>query len=154
MKPKKTTGGRGQKERRPAKPKQAKGRRTLSLKQPYASLVIDGRKKEEYRHQRISPGELVIHASRRPAGPECYDAVRKALRRPRMTDDQVREFIRSLPTGAVLGTVRVVDSERRADTVANRVEVKRKLARPVAAKGNSSVWYWDGQRLRKKPRGE
>jgi len=122
--------------------------RTISLTQPWASLVIDGRKKVETRGWRTSyRGLLAIHATRE------IDVL--ACRGFRMSED--------LPTRSILGAVMLVDvlqfgaiadSERRfgalemsyGDFEPGRygwvLKDPYKFAAPKRVHGSPGIWEW------------
>jgi hypothetical protein len=82
----------------PQIPKRIIGARALTVRQPWASLIIEGRKTIENRSKPTKHrGLLVIHAGLRTK----HDALDKYRRLLKNADD--------LPSGAILGTVDVVD---------------------------------------------
>ena len=122
--------------------------KTLSLTQPWASLVVSGAKRYETRSWRTNyRGPLAIHAavSMPPA------AVAAALRFGLEPG--------SLPRGAVLGEVvladcqptdevRVGDQERAygdysAGRYAWRLSAPKAYKRPRPARGSLGLWNWD-----------
>jgi len=115
----------------------------ITVRQPWASLTVAGKKTEEYRKYRLPAGRLAIHASR-----------------TRPTDDDVREFVTlfggevadvlrdilSLPRGVVLGEVVVTGHsvcETRWGTVANTLAHPQQYSEPIPACGALGVWRWD-----------
>lgn len=108
-----------------------KGRpsRALSVRQPYAELILRGLKKAEYRSLRTNIRERVyIYASRKP-GPE--KAWARAGKDPG-----------DLPTGLLVGTVEIIDCVPDGDGHAWKLKDPRRL-RPalVPKKAPQPVWF-------------
>ena len=116
--------------------------RALSLHQPWASLIFDGRKNIETRSwEMLYRGPLAIHAARTVNKFACqafgYDPL-------------------TLPLGAILcivdvtGCVRLPHPLAPPDAYGNFEEgrfgilmtLRRKLEMPVAAKGHQGIWHW------------
>jgi hypothetical protein len=80
--------------------------KTLSIRQPWAHLVITGRKCVENRSWRTSyRGPLLVHAGARWTG----EAIEGIERRHRI------EIPRDLPVGGIVGVVDFVDIVRRSE---------------------------------------
>lgn len=101
--------------------------RALSLWQPWASLLVRGRKRVETRSKGIPPGPLIVHAAKRWT-PEQADVCREmmvaeALRAAGLTLPPPAQlgkaaFVNtSLPLGCIVGMVDVVDTMPTEDAV-------------------------------------
>lgn len=135
--------------------------KAISIWQPYASLIIKGFKLNETRGFPINyRGPLVIHAAKKPVS-----QVLKTL--PEETVAKMRELLgdlEDLPTGKVLGTVRVVDCVALdEDNIETLPETERmfgiyepgryawcfgqkdrlELAFPQIVRGRQGLWGWD-----------
>ena len=99
----------------------------LSVRQPYASLIMAGTKRREYRSWKppatLIGQRLAIHASLRLH--ELADAGAHAL-----------------PRGLVLGSVLVTGVRRAGGYWAWLLAEPRALRRPVACKGMLGLWEW------------
>ena len=119
--------------------------RALSLWQPWASLIYDGRKKIETRDwEMLYRGPLAIHAAKRMTTEEKW-----------ASEDFGYEW-KTLPLGAVLCIVNVVDCVRfphpkappdeYGDFTGGRfgflMEMVEKFERPIPAKGMQGIWNW------------
>jgi len=112
----------------------------LTIRQPYASLIIRGIKTIECRNWKLPLGKLVIHAAAgRPPKFPCLLGCTAPL-------TLTRAEIESMPRGVVLGTVHVVAHERIETPApykwANVLEAPQPLPEPVPAKGRQSIWQW------------
>src|SRR4051794_31059284 len=67
--------------------------RAITLRQPYADLVVTGRKRFETRKFRPEPGKILIHAARRSVEHPVHGFTRKQ--------------IEALPTGVIVGWVTI-----------------------------------------------
>jgi gamma-glutamylcyclotransferase (GGCT)/AIG2-like uncharacterized protein YtfP len=119
--------------------------RALSVRQPWATLIVMGRKPNEYRSARTARrGRVFIHAAATMGKTERAAAIREGL------DPD------ALPRGVIIGSVEIVDSVRastfqpsesdrrrgdyRSDLWAWKLARPEMLARPVPAKGALSFW--------------
>lgn len=130
----------------------------LSIRQPWADLIVGGRKLIENRSRRTHyRGPLGIHASKSTAAIAS------------LTDKEIADYCPDLDgdglsIGGVIGTVELLDCVRYVDLpkalrrhpFADRGEDNwcwilgspRRFATPVAAKGNSGFFYVDVPTLR------
>jgi len=125
--------------------------RTLSVKQPWASLIVAGIKRVENRTWSTNHrGPLVIHASARP-DPEAGPTLELAGIDPQDWQDA--------PRGVVLGVVELVDVIDMASAgVKSRalahdplacgpfcwiLSNPRPLAKPIPARGRLVLWDWN-----------
>jgi hypothetical protein len=103
--------------------------RTLSVRQPWASLIVSGRKDVENRSWPTSyRGPLLIHAGLRPAGPAIHCA--------------------GLPRGAIVGVVTMIDCV--CDHPSGQpgawhwlLKNARQLEQPIPAIGQLSLYELD-----------
>lgn len=116
----------------------------LTVRQPWASLILTGHKTEEYRNRRtFYRGRIAIHSSA-----ALYDSALDTL-----TADHVSALRSlgigdrySLPLGYVLGTVEIVGCERRCTQWGGWGWI---LERPIIwnvperAKGNLGLWHME-----------
>ena len=104
-----------------------KAMKCLSVKQPYASLILAGRQRCEHRNWKppdwLIGKRLAIHAS---------------LRLHELADDGAQ----ALPRGLVLGSVLVTGVRRAGGYWAWLLAEPRALRRPVACKGRLGLWEW------------
>lgn len=117
--------------------------RALSLWQPWASLIYDGRKTIETRHwEMLHRGPLAIHAAMK------------------VDKDACAEFgydWKAIPRGAVLcivsvqGCVRFGPTFQKADKYGDFTEGRfgilmqmlKKFEFPLIVKGHQGIWHWD-----------
>jgi hypothetical protein len=101
----------------------------LSIRQPYAELILKGKKKHEYRSIRTHIRERIyIYASKNP-GPE------KSWKDVGLEPG-------SLPTGVLVGSVEVVGCEGRPGDYAWRLARPVRLKRKIKPKGRPQpVWF-------------
>ena len=118
--------------------------KVLSLKQPYAELILSGRKSIELRKWNTNfRGNFLIHASKNPDW------------------KSMEKFgFANLPTGSILGKARLIDVKKYADDEAFLKDSKFHLAdrslggfgfiladaeriEPVPAKGNLNFWNFE-----------
>ena len=114
--------------------------KVLSVRQPYASLVICGVKDIENRSWSTTyRGELGIHASKTMT----YRALEE--------DSRLDAFeLEDLPTGVILGTVILTDclwdasNSEWADSTSWHwyFERPKQYAKPILAKGTTGLWNW------------
>ncbi|MEK6917580.1 MAG: ASCH domain-containing protein [Nanoarchaeota archaeon] len=121
--------------------------KALSIKQPFAELILEGKKKIELRKWNTNfRGEFLIHASKTP-------------------DEKVmKEFnFADLPCGAIVGKVNLVgvkhyknELEHKADNDKHLassfwgdfgfiLESPKRLEKPIPAKGNLNFWEFNGR---------
>lgn len=90
--------------------------KALTIKQPFATLIIEGYKKYEFRSWKTSfRGEIYIHAG-------------KSIDQEAM--NRVKDLNLSYPTGCIIGKVKIVDC----------VKVEEKLRKELL-KENEKVYY-------------
>ena len=103
--------------------------RVLAVRQPWASLIVLGYKTSEIRTTNTNIRErIAIHASRSKPLKKDVDWLRSL----ELKDD----VLNSLPKGAILGTVSLVESYR--------IESKNSFKAHVIAHMNNPDWYKDG----------
>lgn len=117
--------------------------RALSLWQPWASLICDGRKTIETRNwEMLYRGPLAIHAAMRVEKDACED---------------FGYDWRTIPRGAVLCIVNVTDCVRFPHPLAPPdpygdfyegrfgilMAMREKFPEPIPAKGHQGIWYWN-----------
>lgn len=123
--------------------------KVLTVKQPFASLIINGYKKYEFRSWKTSyRGELYIHAG-------------KGLDKKRL--DMVKEYNLDYPKGYIIGKVNLVDCvlvDKNMNKELNKMnpdiythdhtgmyawclEDCEKLEKPIEAKGKLSIWNYE-----------
>lgn len=121
-------------------PKRIVGVRALTVRQPWASLIIEGHKNIENRSKPIKHrGPLVIHAGLRTE----QDALARYGHLLKNPDN--------LPSGAVLGTVEVIDCvegsrSRWAEPGYYHwvLADPRPLPKPIPAEGSLGMWRVEG----------
>jgi len=117
--------------------------RALSLWQPWASLIYDGRKTIETRHwEMLYRGPLAIHAAKRIEKDACED---------------FGYDWRTISSGAVLCIVNVKNCVRFPHPLAPPdkygdfqegrfgilMEIVEKFEQPISAKGMQGIWNWE-----------
>jgi hypothetical protein len=117
--------------------------KALSLWQPWASLIYDGRKTIETRHwEMLYRGPLAIHAAMKVDKDACYEFGYSPL---------------TIPRGAVLcivgvqGCVRLpsplVPPDDYGDFAEGRfgilMTMLEKFSQPIPAKGKQGIWNWE-----------
>ena len=132
--------------------------KTLSIRQPWASLIIKGFKDVENRSwQTFIRGEIAIHASASITEDDWEGATITvaAIRAIAFSDaekwliETIGEFDK-LPRGAILGTVEITDCKRERTSpwhfeenwgfyLQNPKEIKK----PIPAKGKLGFWDFD-----------
>lgn len=134
--------------------------RVLTLKQPWASLVMVRLKDEEFRTHRLKPGPLLIHAgkSKRPLE-ECLAEIIRlhtkkyaglAMERP-LDLDRLRAWYDALPQGVILGQVEVGECYRIEEGhpmmtwghLAHPLRVVSVWEIPQPAQGKLGIWKWE-----------
>ncbi|MFO0843276.1 MAG: ASCH domain-containing protein [Gemmataceae bacterium] len=100
--------------------------RCLSVRQPFAELILSGEKRREYRSWRTSHrGPLLIHAGK--------EVDREALAESGLDADE-------LPRGALVGVVDVVGCRRLKGGFAWVLESPRRLPLPIAWRGQVGLF--------------
>ena len=105
--------------------------KTITIQQPWAQLICDGKKKTEYRTWSTNHrGKLAIHAGQVIDKEEC--------RRVGLDPD-------SLPRGCVICIVEMYGCKKTVgtpDSFGWQLRNVRKI-RPVRARGKLGLWTWD-----------
>ena len=118
--------------------------KVLTIKQPWASLIIEGYKRFEFRGWKTNyRGELLIHAE------EAYE--------------RLKGYLKEMPLGKIIGKVKLVDCikttpeffEERVkenkdiysksifkEEYAWQVELKEKFDNPIEVKGKLGLWNY------------
>ncbi|MGV8151345.1 MAG: ASCH domain-containing protein [Candidatus Woesearchaeota archaeon] len=118
--------------------------KVLSLKQPFAELVVSGRKKIELRKWNTKfRGEFLVHASKIPH------------------PNAMKEFgFSELPTGCIVGKATLIDVKHYANDIERKKNVKLHLAtgdwgtygfvlkdasriKPIRVNGKLNFWEYD-----------
>ena len=109
-----------------------KQQRAISIRQPWVELILQGKKREEYRSQPTNlRGRLYLYAAQTPANsPAAWAGLGCEPG--------------GLPTGRVLGSVEIVDCEWSASQQAYAYKLRhpRRLTRPRAARNAPSPRFW------------
>ena len=124
--------------------------KALSIKQPYAELIVQGKKKIELRKwNTYFRGEFYIHASKNPD----EDAMKKF------------GFVKnSLPCGAIVGSVELIDIKEYKNEEEHKKDAEKHLAssiwgnygfilekakriKLIPAKGQLGFWEYDEKSL-------
>lgn len=106
--------------------------RAISIRQPWVELILRGDKKAEYRSRPTRIRERVyIYASLTPA--DWPKAWKKVGMQPG-----------GLPTGAILGSVQIVDCrwDSRRDAYAYVLKDPKRLSKPLVAKNQPLPGFW------------
>ena len=123
--------------------------KVLTIKQPWASLIIDGNKRFEFRSWKTNyRGELLIHAGK-SIDKEAYE--------------RLKEYLTEMPLGKIIGKVELTDcikttpkffEERLKENkdiytksifkedYAWQVELKEKFDKPIEVKGKLGLWNY------------
>jgi hypothetical protein len=121
--------------------------KALSIKQPWAQLIIIGAKKVENRSRRTSfRGRFAVHVSLKPAPSEDVDV--EAI--PRDLREAVkRAWEHNASAGRVIGTVELVDCIRDSNSIWAIdnywhwvLRDPRPYSRSRPAKGHLGLWEW------------
>ena len=132
--------------------------KTLSIRQPWASLIIKGFKNVENRSWRTSiRGEIAVHASASKAEDDWEDAIITVAVIRAIALSEAKEWLiktigefDKLPRGVILGTVEITDCKRERTSpwhleenwgfyLQNPKEIKK----PIPAKGKLGFWDFD-----------
>jgi predicted transcriptional regulator len=123
--------------------------KVLSLKQPFAELILQGKKTIELRKWNTNfRGEFLIHSSKIPNA------------------DSMKEFgFKELPSGFILGKVELVEVKHYANEVEHSKDKDKHLAnsvwgsygfvlknpkrfdKPIPAKGSLNFWNFDSTKI-------
>lgn len=132
--------------------------KTLSIRQPWASLIIKGFKDVENRSWRTSiRGEIAVHASASKTEDDWDDAIiTVAVIRAIAFSDAEKWLIETigdfdkLPRGAILGTVEISDCKRERTSPWHfeenwgfYLQNPKELKKPIPAKGKLGFWDFD-----------
>ncbi len=123
--------------------------KVLTIKQPWASLIIEGYKRFEFRSWKTKyRGELLIHAGK-SVDKEAYE--------------RLKEYLTEMPLGKIIGKVELTDcikttpkffEERLKENkdiytksifkedYAWQVELKEKFDKPIEVKGKLGLWNY------------
>lgn len=101
--------------------------RAVSIRQPYAELILRGDKTEEYRTWRVSHGPLLIHASRTVTADEREEAEEAGI------------DLSQVPTGALIGLVHVNEIEGEEGDYAWQLARPIRFSKPVPYQGAASI---------------
>lgn len=132
--------------------------KTLSIRQPWASLIIKGFKDVENRSwQTFIRGEIAIHSSSSKTEDDWDDAIITvaAIRAIAFSEaekwliETIGEFDK-LPRGAILGTVEITDCKRERTSPWHfdenwgfYLQNPKELKKPIPAKGKLGFWDFD-----------
>jgi hypothetical protein len=109
--------------------------RAISIRQPWVELILRGDKKAEYRSRPTRIRERIyIYASLTPANsPEAWK--------------KLRTQSGGLPTGAILGSIEIVNCrwDSRKDAYAYILKAPRRLSKPLIAKNQPLPGFWRPQ---------
>ena len=125
--------------------------KVLTIKQPWASLIIEGYKRFEFRSWKTNyRGELLIHAGK---------SVDKEA------NERLKGYLTDMPLGKIIGKVELTDcikttpeffEERLKENkdiytksifkedYAWQVELKEKFDKPIDVKGKLGLWNYEG----------
>ena len=106
--------------------------RAISIRQPFAELILRGDKRAEYRSQLTNIRERVfIYASKNPAeSPEAWERVGSAPG--------------ELPTGLIVGSVEITDCrwDGRSKCYAYVLKAARRLRKPLRPTNQPQPKFW------------
>jgi ASCH domain-containing protein len=106
--------------------------RAISIRQPYAELILRGQKKNEFRSRPTNIRERIyVYAALRPA--DDRQAWGKAGASPG-----------DFPTGVIVGSVEIVGCRRDARTAGFAYTLRRpkRLRKPLSPKGQPMPIFW------------
>ncbi|HYT90525.1 MAG TPA: hypothetical protein VEL76_17595 [Gemmataceae bacterium] len=120
----------------------------LTIRQPFAALILRGLKTVEYRRFHLPLGvDIALHTSRALAGPAELEAARLAC--AGASDQAVLRWLSQLHRGKIVAVFRCtghssapVEYVRRGWPIANMIEVIEELAEPIRAIGQPGLWDW------------
>ena len=110
----------------------AKITRAISVRQPWAELIMRGVKQREYRSRSTKVrGRVYVYASLTPADDPA--AWRKAGRKPG-----------ELPSGVIVGSVEIVGCRKdgRVDEFAYELANPKRLRKPITPKNKPQPVFW------------
>lgn len=122
--------------------------KTLTIKQPWASLIIDGYKDIENRTWKTSyRGDLLIHAAK-------YDDNINLIMLPKEIRNALAKLPKNLPHSAILGKVTLYDIKKSTEDKDNvwgdencyhwKIKDPIKFAKPIEnVDGKLSIWDYD-----------
>jgi hypothetical protein len=123
--------------------------KALTIRQPWASLVIDGHKDIENREWWTSlRGRVAIHAGKNTTKSEIREAAAtfdSALGQ-RHDAEKWKQFTDSMPMGCIVGTVEIVDCVRQSESpwffgrYGFVLRNPRKLTQPISINGALGFW--------------
>lgn len=132
--------------------------KTLSIRQPWASLIVKGFKDVENRSWRTSiRGEIAIHASASKTEDDWDDAIITAsmiqtitfLEAEKWIIESIGEFDK-LPRGAILGIVEIIDCKRERTSPWHfeenwgfYLQNPKEFKEPIPTKGKLGFWDFD-----------
>lgn len=132
--------------------------KTLSIRQPWASLIVKGFKDVENRSWRTSiRGEIAIHTSASKAEDDWEDAIITVAVIRAIALSEAKEWLiktigefDKLPRGAILGTVEIADCKRERmspwhfdENWGFYLQNPKELKKPIPAKGKLGFWDFD-----------
>lgn len=132
--------------------------RVLSIRQPWASLIIKGFKDVENRSWRtLIRGEIAVHASVSKAEDDWEDAIITVAAIRAIAFSEAEKWLikaigdsDKLPRGAVLGTVEITDCKRERTSPWHfdenwgfYLQNPKELKKPIPAKGKLGFWDFD-----------
>ena len=132
--------------------------KTLSIRQPWASLIIKGFKDVENRSWRTPiRGEIAIHASASKTEDDWEDAIITASMIQTIAFSEAKKWLikaigdfDKLPRGVILGTVEIIDCKRERtspwhfdDNWGFYLQNPKEFREPILAKGKLGFWDFD-----------
>ena len=132
--------------------------KTLSIRQPWASLIIKGFKDVENRSWRTSiRGEIAVHASASKTEDDWDDAIITVAVIRAIALSEAKEWLiktigefDKLPRGVILGTVEITDCKRERTSPWHfdenwgfYLQNPKELKKPIPAKGKLGFWDFD-----------
>lgn len=132
--------------------------KTLSIRQPWASLIVKGFKDVENRSWRTPiRGEIAIHASASKTEDDWEDAIITASMIHTITFSEAEKWLietignfDNLPRGVILGTVDITDCKREHtslwhfdDNWGFYLQNAKEFKKPIPAKGKLGFWDFD-----------
>ena len=132
--------------------------KTLSIRQPWASLIVKGFKDVENRSWKTPiRGEIAVHASASKAEDDWEDAIITVAVIRAIALSEAKEWLiktigefDKLPRGAILGTVEIADCKRERmspwhfdENWGFYLQNPKELKKPIPAKGKLGFWDFD-----------
>ena len=132
--------------------------RVLSIRQPWASLIIKGFKDVENRSWRtFVRGEIALHASSLKSEDDWDDAIITVAVIRAITFSEAEKWLietigefDKLPRGAILGTVEITDCKRERmspwhfdENWGFYLQNPKEIKKPIPAKGKLGFWDFD-----------